>query len=105
LDHKDSFLIHPEGIDLKQVVVRGIPEQIARTIKREAERKGLSLNKAFLSILEKATGLKGAEKRKKALYHDLDRLSGIWTKAEADQFEQNLEFQRGIDETLWKKTE
>ena len=90
---------------MKQIVVRGIPEQVARTIKKEAERKGLNLNKAFLSVLEKATGLIGAERKKKALYHDLDHLSGIWTKTEADRFEQNLEFQREIDETLWKKTE
>ena len=90
---------------MKQVVVRGIPDQVARSIKREAERKGLSLNKAFLSVLERAIGVKGAEKKKKAFYHDLDHLSGIWTKAEADRFEQSLRFQREIDGTLWKKIE
>ncbi|MBI5048130.1 MAG: hypothetical protein HZB54_04185 [Deltaproteobacteria bacterium] len=88
---------------MKQITLRDIPYEIERLIKREASEKGLSLNKAFLSLLEKATGIKVKEKKKKAIYHDLDRLSGIWTKNDAVAFEKNLELQRKIDEGLWKK--
>jgi hypothetical protein len=88
---------------LRQITLRGIPYEIEKMIKKEAERKGLSFNKAFISLLERATGLKAKEKKKKALYHDLDHLSGIWAKEEAETFQRNLAFQRVIDEELWKK--
>jgi hypothetical protein len=91
-----------EVVHLKQITLRGIPVDIERMIKREAERKGLSLNKAFLSLLEKATGTKEKVQKKKSLHHDLDHLCGIWTKKEAEEFTKSVELQRTIDEDLWK---
>ena len=87
---------------MKQITLRGIPVEVERIIKREAERKGLSLNKAFISLLEKTTGTKEKAKQKKFLHRDLDHLCGIWTKREAEEFTKNVEFQRSIDEDLWK---
>jgi hypothetical protein len=84
--------------------LRGIPVEIERMIKKEAERKGLSLNKAFISLLEKATGTKEKMQKRKSMHHDLDHLCGIWTKRDAEEFTQNVEFQRTIDEGLWKNT-
>jgi len=89
-------------IHLKQITLRGIPVDIERMIKREAERKGMSLNKAFISLLEKATGTKEKVQKRKSLHHDLDHLCGIWTKKEAEEFTKTVEFQRTIDEDLWK---
>ncbi len=91
-----------EVVHLKQITLRGIPVEIERLIKREAERKGMSLNKAFIALLEKTTGTKEKVQKKKALHHDLDHLCGIWTKREAEEFTRNVEFQRRIDEDLWK---
>lgn len=89
---------------MKQITIRGIPDEVERIIKREADKKGLSLNKALLSLLEKGAGTKGREKKKKtALSHDLDHLAGVWSKEEAETFERNLKLQRKIDEDLWKK--
>jgi len=87
---------------LKQITLRGIPVDIERMIKREAERKGLSLNKAFISLLEKATGTKEKVQKRKFLHHDLDHLCGIWTKREGEGFTKTIEFQRSIGEDLWK---
>ena len=87
---------------MKQITLRGIPVDIERMIKREADRKGLSLNKAFISLLEKTTGTKEKAQKRKSLHHDLDHLCGVWTKREADEFIKNVEFQRTIDEDLWK---
>jgi len=92
-----------EVIDLKQLTIRRIPVEIEKIIKKEAEKKGLSLNKALILLLEKATGMKGKENKKKAPYHDLDHLSGVWSKEESETFEKNLQSQREIDEDLWKK--
>ena len=90
---------------MRQVTLRKIPDEVERMIKKEAEKKKLSLNKAFISILEKAAGVKGEKKKKKTLYRNLDHLSGIWTKEETQTFNKKLQFQRKIDEDLWKKTE
>ncbi len=81
-----------EVIHLRQITLRGIPVEIERMIKREAERKGL------------ATGTKNNLHKRKSLHHDLDHLSGIWTKREAEEFIKNIRFQRSIDENLWKNT-
>jgi hypothetical protein len=90
-------------IHLKQITLRGIPIDIEKMIKREAGKKGLSLNKAFISLLEKTTGTEQKTRKRKFLHHDLDHLCGIWTKREAKEFTKNVEFQRTIDEGLWKK--
>jgi hypothetical protein len=91
--------------DLKQITLRGIPNELERRIKKEAQRKGLSLNKAFISLLEKEAGLKGKNKKKETFYHELDHLSGIWTGEEAETFKRSLEFQRKIEDDLWKNAE
>ncbi len=88
---------------MKQITIRGIPDDIERKARREAERKGLSFNKAFLSLLKTSAGTK--ERKKRVLHHELDHLCGIWTKEEAEVFQKHLGFQRRIDEDLWKKTE
>ncbi len=88
---------------MKQITIRGIPDEVEKIIKREAKTKGLSLNRAFISLLERAMGIRTKEKKRKALYHDLDHLFGVWTKEDAAAFNKNLELQRKIDEELWKK--
>jgi len=87
---------------LKQITLRGIPADVERMIKREAEDKRLSLNKAFIFVLEKATGRREKMQKRKLLHHDLDHLCGIWTKREAKAFLKSVEFQRTIDKDLWK---
>jgi len=87
---------------LKQITLRGIPVEVEKAMKKEAERKGVSLNKAFIALLENTAGTKKRAQRKQTLHHDLDHLCGTWTKREADEFTRNLEFQRRIDEGLWK---
>jgi hypothetical protein len=88
---------------MKQITIRGIPKEVEKVIKREAERKGLSLNRAFISVLERAATHKSPEKKKRVLYHDLDHLAGLWSREESAAFERNLRGQRKVDEELWKK--
>jgi hypothetical protein len=92
-----------EVICLKQITLRGVPVEIEKMIKREAESKGLSLNKAFISLLGKTTGTKEKSQKRKFLHHDLDHLCGVWTKKEAEEFIETVAFQRTIDEDLWKR--
>jgi hypothetical protein len=89
---------------MKQITLRSIPENVKKTVKKEAERKGVSLNKAIISLLEQAVGGKAPDKKKRVLYHDLDHLAGLWSREEAAAFDKHLKGQRKVDEELWKKS-
>ena len=97
-------MIRTEVIALKQITIRNIPDEIERVVKKEARVKGLSFNKAFISLLERATGIRAQGKKKKIPYHDLDHLYGVWAKEDETSFNKNLELQRTLDEELWKET-
>ncbi len=89
---------------MKQITLRSIPDEVKKTVQREAEKKGVSLNKAIISLLERAVGTKPPEKKKKVLYHDLDHLAGLWSREEAATFDKSLKAQRKVDSELWKKS-
>jgi len=88
---------------MKQMTIRGIPEEVKKVVKKEAERKGLSLNRAFISVIERTAAGKSPEKKKRVLHHDLDCLSGLWSREESAAFEKSPRGQRKMDEELWKK--
>ena len=88
---------------MKQMTIRGIPEEVEKVVRKESERKGLSLNRAFFSVLERAATGKSPEKKERVPHHDLDYLSGLWSREESAAFEKNLRGQRKMDEELWKK--
>ncbi|HAR45226.1 MAG: hypothetical protein A2X56_04875 [Nitrospirae bacterium GWC2_57_13] len=89
---------------MKQITIRSIPDKVKKTVQKEAERKGVSLNKAIISLLERAVGTNAPEKKKRVLYHDLDHLAGLWSREEAASFDKTLKTQRKVDTGLWKKS-
>lgn len=86
---------------MKLVTLRNLPPELARIIRRKANEKRTSINKAVISLLEESVGIQG-RKVEKSLYHDLDALAGSWTEEEALAFEKALARQRAIDPDLWK---
>jgi len=94
---------HAGTPSLRQTTIRGIPDEIEKMVRKEAKRKGMSFDKAFISLLERLTGIGATAEKKKIPYHDLDHLSGAWTKEDAAEFNKALGPQREIDEGLWKK--
>ena len=85
---------------MKAITLRDVPAELARLIRRKAEKEGLSLNKTVVRLLEESTGLRQNKQRK--LYDDLDGLAGSWTRREATEFERALKKQRAIEPDLWK---
>jgi hypothetical protein len=86
---------------VKIVTLRKLPPEVSRVVQRRARERGTSINKAVISLLEEAAGIR----RKglgSTLYHDLDTLAGSWTKEEAARFEEVLRKQRRIDPELWQ---
>ncbi len=89
---------------MKQITIRSIPDEVKKTVQKEAAQKGVSLYKAIISLLERAVGSKGPEKKKRILYSDLDHLAGLWSREEAASFDKTLKAQRKVDAELWKKS-
>jgi len=89
---------------VKQITIRSIPDEVKKTVQKEAAQKGVSLNKAIISLLERAVGTKAEEKKKRVLYDDLDHLAGLWSREEAAQFDKTLKAQRKVDTELWKRS-
>ena len=86
---------------MKQYTIRGIPRAIEKLIEQEADRTGLSINKAFISLLEKSLLGGGVKNKKKKRHKDLDGFFGVWDEQESEEFEDSLKSQREIDGALW----
>jgi hypothetical protein len=71
-------------------------------VRREAERKGTSVNKAVISLLESKADPRKKKKSRKTRHQELDALAGSWSKREAAEFDKALAAQRSIDPELWK---
>lgn len=82
---------------MKQITLRDIPENIEAAIKKEAEEKRLSINRAAVGLLRKAV----EEPAIRKLHHDLDDLFGVWTVEDEREVMQKTNKQRVIDEELW----
>jgi len=89
---------------VKQTTLRGIDPSLARRLREEARRQGLSLNRTILRLLRQATGLakSGEPSPGTKRFADLDGLIGTWSEEEADEFDRALQHLRQIDEEMWR---
>lgn len=90
---------------MKQTTVRGIDNVLARRLREEARRRGLSVNRTMLLLLKQATGLAGPSEPPTSgadRFTDLDHLAGTWTEQAADEFDRAVEDFSRVDEDLWK---
>ena len=85
---------------MKAVTLRNLPPAVERAIRQRAKKKGVSVNKVVISLLQDHLG--ESERRTVRRYHDLDELAGAWSRQEAEIFERALAKQRGIDPEMWK---
>lgn len=86
---------------MKQYTIRGIPEEIQEKVSRYAVERGVSVNKAFVRLIEESCGAPRS-RGSKPLPEGLMKLFGAWKKREADSFARSLSEQRRIDEELWR---
>lgn len=88
---------HLEWNGVKQLIVRGIDEELAGSIRRLARCEGLSLNQAALKLLRKGAGRPDDKKCVDVVGSSLDHLIGTWTPVEADEMDSALEELEAID--------
>jgi hypothetical protein len=86
---------------VKAITLRNLPPELAKAVRREAERKRTSINKAVISLLESKADIQ-KKKGRKPHHQELDALAGSWSKKEAAEFDKALAAQRPIDPDLWK---
>jgi hypothetical protein len=83
---------------MSQITLRDLPEPLEREIRREAKRRGSSLNKAIIGILEKGLGLQSKLDKKR----DLASLAGTWDEAALAEFQDATSVFETIDAENWQ---
>lgn len=98
------MMMHKRNISeqtMNAITVRNLPPQVARAVRAKARREGLSLNRTVVKLLEEATGAR-ARGAPVTLHRELDHLSGAWSQAQFEEFQEALDEQRAIDPDMWK---
>jgi hypothetical protein len=85
---------------MSQITLRGIDNETEKKIRREAKRKGKSLNKIILEMINQHRGQKKEKQELPA--NSLRKLAGGWTQKEADKFLDSIKSCEQIDEAMWK---
>lgn len=83
---------------MSSITIHNLDEDLEQAIRRAAKEEHTSLNKVIKSTLRKSFGL-STEARERL---DLSEFSGTWTKADAQEFEENTQDFNKIDKEIWK---
>ena len=87
---------------MNQLTVRGFEDDLGESIRRLAQREGISLNQAALKLLRKGAGLSDGQANENKIGDSLDDLFGTWSAEEADEFNAALEVFETVDESAWE---
>jgi hypothetical protein len=77
------------------ISLRNLPPEVEKAIEETSEREGISLNRATIRLLE-------ASLHKPAKNSDFDEFFGVWSKEEADVFDEALSQMRQVDPADWE---
>ncbi len=84
---------------MSQITLRGLPEPLEREIRRQARRRGSSLSKAIIELLERAVGFNHPSPKKR----DLSSLAGTWDEAAFSEFEKAVSAFGEIEPEIWQR--
>ena len=83
---------------MKTMTIRNVSSELATALEAEKRRRGLSLNRTVLSVMQEALGISSGRSRSNGLHH----LAGNWSEDEFRSFEQAVAPFAEIDEDLWR---
>ena len=83
---------------MKTMTIRRVSTELAAALEAEKRRRGLSLNRTVLSLIEEALGMSEGRARS----NGLRRLAGTWSEDEFKRFEEAVAPLGEIDGELWK---
>ncbi len=79
--------------------IRSADERLNQELKKESRRRGVSVNRLVVETLKDAL-LGGDGKRRR--FDDLDEFSGLWSEADAAEFDEAVRGFSEIDRELWR---
>lgn len=85
------------NLSMKTLTVRGIPLELAQALRREKERRGVSINQIALELLSTGLGLQPGQPRS----NGLAALAGSWTLEDVEAFESATAMFEQIDRGVW----
>ena len=83
---------------MKTMTIRNVPTELSAALEAEKRRRGLSLNRTVLLLMQEALGVSAARSRS----NGLRRLAGSWSEDDFRNFEQAVAPFAVIDEDLWR---
>ena len=90
---------HSVKISMNQLTVKCFNKELAESVRRFAERAGLSLNQAALRLLRNGAGLTEFPGSENTIGSSLDDLFGTWSTGEAEAFNASLDDFEKVDES------
>jgi plasmid stability protein len=83
-------------MNASHLTVRNLPEELADALAREKQRRGTSLNKTVIDLLEQSLGVHSTRT------NGLRKLSGTWTANQQREFLDSIRSLDEIDQDLWR---
>ncbi len=77
--------VSERSVSMTQLTIRGFDEELERRLRRLAEEREISLNRAALILMRRGAGLENPG-RPDVVGNSLDHLMGIWSEEEAAEF-------------------
>ncbi len=84
-----------------QLTIRGFDDELALRLRRLAEERDISLNKAALVLMRRGAGLGSSGDQANVIGNSLDQFMGVWTEEDAAELQEAMRDFDRIDEDLW----
>ena len=82
---------------MSTMTIRNVSAELATALKEEKHRRGLSLNRTVLALIEESLGVNGNIRS-----NGLGRLAGTWSDDRFTQFEESVAPFGEVDSELWR---
>lgn len=82
---------------MSTLTIRTPDDRLGEVLRKESQRRGESINKLVVEILETALSTKQQKRR----YTDLDALAGTWTEADYENFQKAVNSFSQVDSQDW----
>lgn len=83
------------------LIVRDVEDRLHARLKREAQRRGISVNALTKELLTRGVGQAPAAAGPQR-FTDLDDLAGTWSAADERRFNQAVKPMSEVDPDLWR---
>jgi len=88
-------------VAINQLTVRGFEPELERRLRRTAQAKGISLNKAALDLMRRGAGIEPEELQSNTIGDGLDAFIGSWSDADEKDVLDAVRVFEVVDQELW----